>query len=134
MILILAACGGGETANDGGSWLEPATSTMPEPATAPQTEAGTTVLVTVNDGHVATRESAIPIGPAVLTVMNAGKEVHGLHVEGPGVQAALESTLATNESGTLSVTFQNGEYTLYCPVLDHRNNGETLTMTVPTQQ
>ena len=105
---------------------------MPEPATPPETEAGTTLLVTVNDGHIATRESAIPPGPAVLTVVNAGQEVHGLHVEGPGVKGALDESIGPNGTGTMSVTFQNGEYTFYCPILDHRKEGETLTITIPT--
>jgi hypothetical protein len=135
-ILLLTACGGDE-ARDNESWLDPAasgTTTMPEPATAPDVEAGTTVLVTLNDGHIATRESAIPVGPAVFTVTNAGKEVHGLHLEGPQVNVALDASLAAGETGTLSATLQKGEYTLYCPLLDHRDKGETLTMTIPTQQ
>ena len=123
-ILLLAACGGDP---------EPvATDTMPEPVTAPDVEAGMTILVTLNDGHIATQESSIPVGPAVLTVANAGQELHGLHVEGPGVKAALENPLDPNGSGTISVTFQDGEYVLYCPILDHREKGETLTITVPT--
>ena len=101
-------------------------------ATAPDVEAGMTILVTLNDGHIATQESSIPVGPAVLTVANAGQELHGLHVEGPGVKAALENPLDPNGSGTISVTFQDGEYVLYCPILDHREKGETLTITVPT--
>ena len=108
------------------------TTPMPEPAIPPDVTAGTTVVVTLNDGHIATRESAIPVGPAVITVMNAGKEVHGLHVEGPGVQAALEGTLGAGQSGTINATFQKGTYELYCPVLDHRKAGETLTVTIPT--
>ena len=106
--------------------------TMPPPAVPPEVEAGTTVVVALNDGHLATRESAIPVGPAVITVMNAGQEVHGLHVEGPGVQKALEGTLGENESGTVEATFQQGTYEFYCPVLDHRQKGETLTVTIPT--
>lgn len=136
LTILLAACGGGEK-NDNEAWLDPAasqTTTMPPPAEQPDTHAGTTVLVTINDGHIATREAAIPPGPAVLTVANAGKNVHNLHVEGPGVQAALDGTLEAGESGTINVTFQRGTYTLYCPVLDHRQNGETLTVPIPTQQ
>lgn len=123
-ILLLAACGGDP---------EPvATDTMPEAITPPDVDAGMTLLVTVNDGHIATQESSIPVGPAVLTVANAGQQLHGLHVEGPGVKAALENPLEANESDTISVNFQNGEYVFYCPILDHRQNGETLTITVPT--
>ena len=85
-LLVLAAACGGEKQD--GSWLDPAassTTTMPAPATTPEVQTGATVLVTINDGHIATQTASIPEGPVVLTVANAGKEVHGLHVEGPGV-------------------------------------------------
>jgi uncharacterized cupredoxin-like copper-binding protein len=132
-LMILAAACGGEDKE--GAWLDPAasqTATMPEAVTPPDVEAGATVLVTVNDGHIAVPESTIPIGPVVMTVANAGTQLHGLHVEGPGVNAAMENPADANGSGTLSVTFQKGEYTFYCPILDHREKGETLTVTVPT--
>ena len=132
-ILIVAACGREKQDNE--SWLDPAassTTTMPPPATMPEVAAGTTVLVTINDGHIATREASIPPGPAVLTVANAGKELHGLHVEGPNVQAALDEPIAAGGSGTIAVTFERGTYTFYCPVLDHREKGETLTVPIPT--
>lgn len=118
-----------------GSWMEPAassTTTMPEPATAPEVDTGATVLVTLSDGHLATQEATFPEGPVVLTVANAGKEVHSLHVEGPGVSKALDSTLLAEASGSLEVVFQKGTYELYCPVTDHRSKGETLTVTIPT--
>lgn len=138
MILLLAACGGGEAERqDNSTWLDPAasqTNTMPAPPAAqPDTHAGTTVMVTLNDGHIATREAAIPPGPAVLTVVNAGKEVHNLAVEGPGVQATTDATIDAGGTATINVTFQQGTYTFYCPVLDHRNQGETLTVPIPTQ-
>lgn len=107
------------------------TNPMPDPVPVAEAAAGTTVVVTLNDGHIAAAESSIPPGPAVITVMNAGKEVHGLHVEGPGVEATLESTLAGGEAGTINATFERGTYELYCPVLDHRDKGETLTVTIP---
>ena len=132
-IVIAAACGS-ET-QDNESWLDPAassTTTMPPPANTPEVAAGTTVLVTINDGHIATREASIPPGPAILTVANAGKELHGLHVEGPSVQKALDEPLPAGGSGTISVTFERGTYTFYCPVLDHREKGETLTVPIPT--
>src|SRR5688500_11677364 len=74
-----------------GSWMEPAassTTTMPPAATTPEVDTGATVLVTLSDGHLATQEATFPEGAVVLTVANAGKEVHSLHVEGPGVSKA----------------------------------------------
>lgn len=133
-LLTLAAACGGEKKDDE-PWLDPAassTTTMPAPATAPEVQTGATVLVTINDGHVATQQGSIPEGAVVLTVANAGKEVHGLHVEGPGFSKALDGTLQGGSSGSLEVVFQKGTYELYCPVADHRTNGETLTVTIPT--
>lgn len=133
MMLLLAACGGED--KDGEAWLDPAasgTSTMPDAVTPPDTDAGMTMVVTINDGHIAAAEASIPVGPAVLTVMNAGAELHDLHVEGPGVNRALDEPIDANESGTMAVTFQEGTYTMYCPILDHRQKGETLTMTIPS--
>lgn len=130
--VLLAACRGGDEQQNNEAWLDPAasqTTTMPAPATTTDTHAGTTVLVTLNDGSIAAGETAIPPGPAVLTVANAGKEVHSLHVEGPGVNAALDSNLDANGSGTVNVTFQRGSYDLYCPILDHRQT-ETRTLTI----
>jgi hypothetical protein len=135
LLILATACA--EEKNDNESWLDPAasqTTTMPAPATTTDTHAGTTVLVTITDGRIAAPESAIPQGPAVLTVANAGNGIHNLHVEGPGVQAALDAPLDAGGNGTINVTFQQGTYTLYCPVLDHRNQGETLTLPIPTQQ
>ena len=131
LLVLAAAC----VEKKEGSWLEPAassTTTMPSPATAPEVETGATVLVTLNDGSLATQQGSIPEGPVVLTVANAGKEVHSLHVEGPGVSKALESTVAGGGSGTTEVVFQRGTYEFYCPVLDHRTKGESLNVTVPT--
>lgn len=133
-LLILAVACGGEKKDDG-TWLDPAassTTTMPPPATAPEVDTGATVLVTLSDGHLATQQATFPEGPVVLTVANAGKEVHSLHVEGPGVSKALDGTLLGDASGSLEVVFQKGTYELYCPVADHRTKGETLTVTIPT--
>lgn len=132
-LLILAAACGGEKKDDE-PWLDPAassTTTMPPAATTPEVESGATVLVTLSDGHLATQETSFPEGAVVLTIANAGKEVHGLHVEGPGVSKALDGTLTEGGSGSLEVVFQKGTYELYCPVADHRTKGETLTVTIP---
>lgn len=133
-LLILAVACGGEKKDDE-PWLDPAassTTTMPPPATAPEVDTGATVLVTLSEGHLATQEATFPEGPVVLTVANAGKEVHSLHVEGPGVSKALDGTLLAEASGSLEVVLQKGTYELYCPVADHRSKGETLKVTIPT--
>lgn len=99
-------------------------------ALVPDVEAGTTVLVLLNENSIAVREQAIPPGPAVLTVQNGGKEVHNLFIEGPDISRAAGDTIAQGGSATVEVNFKPGTYTLYCPVAKHRENGEQATVTI----
>ncbi len=99
-------------------------------ALVPDVEAGTTVLVMLNENSIAVREQAIPPGPAVLTVQNSGKEVHNLFIEGPDINRAAGDTIAEGASATVEVNFKPGTYTLYCPVANHRQNGEQATVTI----
>jgi plastocyanin len=99
-------------------------------AIVPDVDAGTTVLVMLNDNSIAVREQAIPPGPAVLTVENRGTEPHNLFIEGPGVSRAADSPIAEKGSATVDVTFTAGTYVLYCPLADHRQNGEQVQVTV----
>ncbi|HYI10736.1 MAG TPA: hypothetical protein VEK57_16870 [Thermoanaerobaculia bacterium] len=99
-------------------------------ALVPEVTAGTTVLVMLNDNSIAVREQAIPPGPAVLTLENGGKDVHNLFVEGPGVSVAAGDALPAGNSSSMEVTFQPGTYTFYCPIGDHRTNGEQVQVTI----
>jgi uncharacterized cupredoxin-like copper-binding protein len=99
-------------------------------ALVPDVSSGTTVVVVLNDNSIAAKGQTIPPGPAVLTVENAGKEVHNLFIEGPGVSRAAGDTIPAGGSRTVDVTFRPGTYTLYCPVLKHRENGEQTTITI----
>lgn len=99
-------------------------------AVVPDVTAGTTILVMLEDRHIAVRKTAIPPGPAVFTVTNGGSELHNLSIEGPGVSTAAGDPIAANGSRSVAVTLQPGTYTLYCPILDHREKGEQATITV----
>lgn len=101
-------------------------------ALVPDVDSGTTVLVMLNDGSIAVREQSIPPGPAILTVENRGTGLHNLYVEGEGIQRAAGNNLDVGGSSTVDVNFRPGTYTLYCPVLDHREKGEAITVTVGT--
>lgn len=134
-ITAIAAC---RSENDKeGSWL--GTSTQDEAkhpgspggtAVVPDVSAGTTVMVLLEDRRIAVRETGIPPGPVVFTVTNGGDQLHNLHIEGPGVQKAAGDPIAENGTRTVSAVVQPGTYTLYCPILDHRQNGEQTTFTV----
>ena len=135
-ITAVAAC---RSENDQeGTWLDTA-STQNDAnhpgspggtAVAPDVSAGTTVIVLLEDRRIAVRETAIPPGPAVFTVTNGGEQLHNLFIEGPGVKKAAGDPIAENGTHTVSVVLQPGTYTLHCPILDHRENGELTTFTV----
>ncbi|HEY0141176.1 MAG TPA: hypothetical protein VGF48_09785 [Thermoanaerobaculia bacterium] len=99
-------------------------------AIVPSVSSGTTVVVMIEDGRVAVQQQTIPRGPAVFTVTNGGEQLHNLHIEGPGASVAAGDPIAAKASRDVSVMLQAGTYTLYCPVLDHRERGEQTTITI----
>jgi uncharacterized cupredoxin-like copper-binding protein len=99
-------------------------------AVVPGVDAGTTVLVMIQEGSIAVREQAIPPGPAVLTIENRGTDVHNLFIEGEGISRAAGDTIAANGSASVDVNFRPGTYTLYCPLGDHRQKGEQVEVTI----
>jgi hypothetical protein len=99
-------------------------------AVVPDVVSGTTVVVVLEDGHIALQGQSIPPGPAVLTVENGGKQVHNLYIEGEGINRAAGDTIPPKTTRTVDVVFKPGTYTLYCPVLDHRQKGEQETITI----
>lgn len=139
-LVLLAACGGDRsetaTADTAGTAGETTTETATHPgspggtAVVPDVAAGTTVLVVVTEGSIAVRGQEIPPGPAVLTIENGGREVHNLFIEGAGISRAAGDTIPEGGTATVDVNFQPGTYTLYCPVLNHRENGEQTTITI----
>lgn len=98
-------------------------------AVVPDVTGGATVTVMLEDGRITPPAEAVAPGPAVVTVTNGGKETHNLHIEGPGVSIAGDP-LPSGNSRPIDVNFQAGTYTLYCPILKHRENGEQVTVTI----
>ena len=101
-------------------------------ALVPDVTSGTTVLVMLTEGSIAVREQTIPPGPAILTVENRGKEVHNLFIEGEGISRAAGDTIVPGATQSVDVILKPGTYTLYCPVLNHRELGEQTEITVGT--
>ncbi|HET7712597.1 MAG TPA: hypothetical protein VFL80_11760 [Thermoanaerobaculia bacterium] len=100
-------------------------------ALVPETATGTTVLVTLEDGRIAVADSdKIPPGPAVFTITNTGTQTHNLYIEGPGVSKAAGDNLGANATANVDATLTAGTYTLYCPVLNHREQGESLQLII----
>jgi hypothetical protein len=142
--LVMLACGRQEAASDQATatdtapavTTEGATSTATNPASpggtalVPSTSVGTTVLVLLEDNSIGAPTTPIPPGPAVFTITNGGSQLHNLFIEGPGLSKAAGEPIDKNGSTTLNAELQEGTYTLYCPILDHRDKGETATLTV----
>ncbi|HEY0372183.1 MAG TPA: hypothetical protein VGD79_09280 [Thermoanaerobaculia bacterium] len=99
-------------------------------AVVPDVASGTTVMVVVTEGSVAVQGQAIPPGPAVITVQNGGKERHNLYIEGEGISRAAGDIIDVGGTRSVDVLFKPGTYTFYCPVLNHRELGETTTITI----
>jgi hypothetical protein len=101
-------------------------------ALVPETKAGTTVIVTLNDNSLdVANPDQIPPGPAVFTITNASKtNVHNMFIDGPGVQKAAGNDLSPGQTTNLNVDLQTGKYTLYCPLLDHRKKGESIDLII----
>lgn len=140
LIVLFSACRREQPDTDTAGELMPqqqsATDSATHPASpggtavVPDVDVGATVLVMITEGSIAVREQTIPPGPAVLTIENRGKEVHNLFIEGEGISRAAGDTIAEGSSSTVDVVFKQGNYVLYCPVLNHREQGEQVTVTI----
>jgi plastocyanin len=89
-----------------------------------------TVEVELIAGEIRMPES-ISAGLTEFVVTNIDSELaHSFEIEGQGVEEEFEQDLEPGESNTLQVDLAPGEYTVYCPVDDHRQQGMELTLTV----
>ena len=141
-LVLLGACKAENAANDTAPALVPpqqsATDSATHPASpggaavVPDVSSGSTVIVVLTEGSIGIQGQTIPPGPAVITVENRGKEVHNLFIEGEGISRAAGDTIAEGSSSTVDVTFKQGTYTFYCPVLNHRELGEETKVEIGT--
>lgn len=99
-------------------------------ALVPEVASGTTLIVVLGDGSIGVQDESIPPGPAILTVENRGTQLHNLFIEGEQINRAAGDPIAAGGSSTVDVMLRPGTYTLYCPVLDHRQKGEEKQITV----
>ena len=113
-LALLAGCGsedGGETSGAGDAGGGSVELTATEFAFAPSTvrveEAGETTFTLVNDGEFP----------------------HALQIDGQGLEQASE-TIDGGETTELTVDLAAGEYELYCPVGNHREQGMEGTLVV----
>ena len=68
-------------------------------------------------------------GNTTFRVVNDGQTEHALEIEGGGIEEETD-VLGPGESAELTVELEEGEYELYCPVGNHREQGMEGTLTV----
>lgn len=135
-ILMLVACaqeqpeGATETRNPVN---EPLVGSRPTIADA---ETGATVAVVLEDNTIGLPAEGIGAGPAVLTVENAGTQMHSLTVAQAGLEggeegfsALLGENLESGERATMEVSFTPGTWVAWCP-LHEDQPGERVEFTV----
>lgn len=69
-------------------------------------------------------------GPITFDVSNNGQRVHNFEIEGQGILEEFAQDLQAGESNSMTVDLAPGDYTIYCPVGNHANQGMELTLTV----
>jgi plastocyanin len=73
-------------------------------------------------------ELSAAAGSVTIKLVNESSVPHAVEVEGNGVEE--ESETVTGGETELTVDLEAGEYTFYCPVGQHRQNGMEGTLTV----
>ena len=112
-VLLAAGCGDDEDEGGGGG-----AASTPE-ATEDSSGGG---------GGEALTLTAAPAGSVTIKLVNESDVPHAVEVEGNGVEE--ESEQITGGETELTVDLEAGEYTFYCPVGQHRQNGMEGTLTV----
>lgn len=119
----LAACGGDDSGSSGTSGSE-------DGAAPGGAETGTSVAVDETDFDLALSVDTFSPGVYTFEISNDGDTTHALEVEGPGVEDVESDQIGPGESTSLTVTLEQGEYTIYCPVDGHADLGMSTTITV----
>lgn len=110
LVLLLASCGSDDPDESAPETAGPEITLSDfalEPASVEIAAAGTTTFRVVNDGATG----------------------HALEVDGEGIEEETD-VLDPGESATLTVALEEGEYELYCPVGNHREQGMEGTLVV----
>jgi uncharacterized cupredoxin-like copper-binding protein len=74
--------------------------------------------------------ASLSAGMTTFEIANNGTFEHNFVIEGQGVNQSLDANLQPGESGTLEVDLQPGDYVVYCPIANHREQGMEVQLTV----
>ena len=127
-VLVAAGCGDDEDEGGGGG-----AAATPEATEEPADTGGggEALTLTADPGGSISwepNELSAPAGTVTITLVNESDTPHAVEVEGNGVEE--ESETITGSETDLTVDLEPGEYTFYCPVGQHRQNGMEGTLTV----
>jgi plastocyanin len=129
---VLLAAGCGDDEDEGGGGGAASTPEATEEAPAEDAGAGGEALTLTADpgGNISWEpgELSAPAGSVTIKLVNESDVPHAVEVEGNGVEE--ESETITGSETELTVDLEAGEYTFYCPVGQHRQNGMEGTLTV----
>lgn len=113
-VVLVAGCGGDDGDGDGGS---------------PAAAGGDTVEISALDFQFDPARITADAGATTFTLTNDGQAPHALTIEQDGSEESTK-TISPGESASVTVELESGEYTLYCPVGNHRELGMEGTLTV----
>lgn len=125
-VLLAAGCGDDEEDSGGGAATPEATE-----ESSGGGGGGEALTLTADPGGDISWEPgelSAPAGSVTITLVNDSSVPHAVEVEGNGVEE--ESETVTRGETELTVDLEPGEYTFYCPVGQHRQNGMEGTLTV----
>ena len=129
---VLLAAGCGDDDDEGGGGGAASTPEATETATEESSGGGGEALTLTADpgGSISWEpgELSAPAGSVTVKLVNESDTPHAVEVEGNGVEE--ESETITGGETELTVDLEAGEYTYYCPVGQHRQNGMEGTLTV----
>lgn len=123
---VAAGCGDDEEEGGGGAQSTPAATE--ESSGGGDGEALTLTADPGGDISWEPGELSAAAGTVTIKLVNESSVPHAVEVEGNGVEK--ESETVTGGETELSVDLEAGEYTFYCPVGQHRQNGMEGTLTV----
>jgi plastocyanin len=126
VVLLAAGCGDDEDEGGGGGAATP--EATEEASGGGGGEALTLTADPGGDISWEPGELSAAAGTVTIKLVNKSSVPHAVEVEGNGVEE--ESETITGGETELTVDLEPGEYTFYCPVGQHRENGMEGTLTV----
>ena len=124
--LLLVACGSDTPSDTGGS----SPSAEETSTSTPEAENASTINVSETEFSIRLSKSTVPAGNYTFSISNDGNAPHNLAIKGPGVGGETSKTFQGGENGELTATLQEGTYTVWCAVGNHRAQGMETTLKV----